>query len=122
MKALNERWRNANKERISSYDRQRAKLNPEIRATKYRNRVARKQSAGGRHTAGDVKNLFTLQRGRCGACRKSIRDKYHVDHVKALSKGGTNGVENLQLLCPTCNLKKGAKDNIVFMREKGYLL
>jgi 5-methylcytosine-specific restriction endonuclease McrA len=122
IKALQDRWRNSNKEKIAAYDKQRAKLNPEAIAAKTRNRAARKKLAGGRHTAQDVRRLFELQHGYCAACRKSIVDGYHVDHVRALSKGGSNGPENLQLLCPTCNLKKGAKENLAFMREKGYLL
>ena len=34
---------------------------------------------------------------------------YHVDHIRALADGGANDRTNLQLLCPTCNIKKGAR-------------
>jgi 5-methylcytosine-specific restriction endonuclease McrA len=33
----------------------------------------------------------------------------HVDHVHPLSKGGKSTPENLQLLCPGCNTRKGAR-------------
>jgi len=39
-----------------------------------------------------------------------------------LSRGGSNDKYNLQLLCPTCNLKKSAKDPIDFAQENGNLL
>jgi len=42
------------------------------------------------------------------ACRK--KPAKSVDHVIALERGGTNKLENLQLLCVKCNKAKGAKD------------
>jgi len=48
--------------------------------------------------------------GKCANCGNECdQDDYHIDHIKPHSKGGTTSVKNGQLLCPTCNLKKGGK-------------
>ena len=66
--------------------------------------------------------LYSLQRGRCINCKKSLNDKYHIDHIQPVAKGGTNYHWNLQLLCPSCNCRKHAKDPIVWANENGRLL
>jgi 5-methylcytosine-specific restriction endonuclease McrA len=43
--------------------------------------------------------------GRCVQCGSS--HKVHCDHVIPYSWGGADTVENLQILCQTCNLRKG---------------
>lgn len=43
----------------------------------------------------------------CLAC--GAKNVLTVDHVIPLSKGGSNGVENLQPLCRSCNSKKSAR-------------
>jgi hypothetical protein len=44
---------------------------------------------------------------RCGDGPPAV--ELHVDHKYPWSKGGTNQLSNLQLLCQRCNLSKGAK-------------
>jgi hypothetical protein len=41
----------------------------------------------------------------CGSCV----GPYHVDHVIPLRLGGRDEITNLQVLCPDCNLRKGAR-------------
>lgn len=53
--------------------------------------------------------LLCEQDAKCVYCGVLLSDKYHIDHKTPVSRGGTNDLENLQLLCVTCNLKKSAK-------------
>jgi 5-methylcytosine-specific restriction endonuclease McrA len=64
----------------------------------------------GSFTARDIVNLYQVQRGLCVLCGVDLRlTRYHVDHIRPIAKGGRNTKENLQLLCPRCNLRKGAR-------------
>jgi 5-methylcytosine-specific restriction endonuclease McrA len=86
-------------------------------------RRARKNQNDGKLSRGIVKKLMSLQRNLCVACKCClIKNKPHLDHIIALSKGGLNIDTNVQLLCATCNIKKRAKHPIDFMQENGYLL
>ena len=56
----------------------------------------------------DKARLHTAQNGKCNGCgfKFPIRDMT-VDHIRPLSKGGSDEPYNLQLLCGPCNLLKG---------------
>ena len=48
------------------------------------------------------------QEGLCNGCRTEFPFRiFEVDHIIPQSRGGTDHLENLQLLCPSCNRIKG---------------
>lgn len=102
------------------------KANPEYVLQAQRNRRAKKKNSIGTHTFEDVLNLLSLQRGRCACCPVKLKtegkEKYHVDHIISLARGGSNDKYNLQILCPSCNLSKHAKDPIDWAQKNGRLL
>jgi hypothetical protein len=56
----------------------------------------------------DVKIQVTVRdNGMCVQCG-SVED-IHFDHMIPWSKGGSNSVNNIQLLCGPCNRRKGAR-------------
>lgn len=115
VRALNAEWIKANPER-----------NREIHRAKSSRRRALKKGAGGDHTASEVRLILLGQRGLCANCKavlvRSGAGKYHVDHIVPIALGGTNDKGNLQCLCPSCNIRKSAKDPIRWANENGRLL
>lgn len=98
------------------------KANPEKYKAYMQARRAREIGAGGRFTGDDIKEIFAAQRGRCAVCTAKLLSRYHIDHIAALSRGGTNHRRNLQILCVSCNTSKSNRDPIEFMRSRGRLL
>lgn len=82
----------------------------------------RRRREGAKLPASVARDLFRLQKGKCAICRCKLPKGYHLDHIEPLARGGTNDRHNVQLLCPTCNTRKGAKDPIAYMQSRGFLL
>ena len=52
--------------------------------------------------------IYKIANGRCELCgRKILFEDMTIDHIKPLSMGGEDNVENIQCTCHTCNLFKG---------------
>lgn len=85
-------------------------------------RVNRRSMKLGRLPKGTVARIGDGQRWKCPICRVGIAKKYHVDHIVPLKRGGRHEPLNIQLLCPTCNVRKSAKDPVAYMQERGFLL
>jgi len=62
--------------------------------------------------------LYGLQSGDCAGCKTHFESRHlEVDHIVARSKGGTDHIENLQLLCGNCNRIKGNR-GMDYLRAK----
>jgi 5-methylcytosine-specific restriction endonuclease McrA len=55
---------------------------------------------------GQRRDQYKAQRAKCYWCGINVGNVYHVDHVIPLSRGGSNGPENIVIACPHCNLSK----------------
>lgn len=73
------------------------------------------------YTYKDINLLKTKQSNKCIYCYKNIKNKYHIDHIVPLSKGGIDSIKNIQILCPLCNMKKHNKDPLLFANNIGRL-
>lgn len=116
------KWNEANIKKRRDIRRRWNAKNAEWLAANRRLRRAMEVGASGRHYADEIKALLKMQRGKCAYCRRDITTNYHADHVIPLARGGSNDIENIQLLCPDCNLRKSDKDPIRFAQENGRLL
>ena len=69
--------------------------------------------------------LFGLQEGKCNGCDMMFPfQNFTTDHIVPVAKGGTDHIENLQLLCNSCNSIKGKRTQeelIVALQEKGFV-
>lgn len=56
------------------------------------------------------RTVYERQQGLCPNCGKYFElGEMHADHILPWSKGGHTVEANCQLLCRTCNLRKGAR-------------
>jgi len=115
-------WRIGNPEIYRESSRRYRERNPDKLAAYARNRRARTARAEGSHTIEDVRKILASQKNKCATCKEYTKDGYHVDHIQPLARGGTNWPDNLQILCPSCNLSKGAKDPVQWANENGMLI
>lgn len=119
---LHEAYYKANKASCNQKSAAWQKANPVAVRIRAVNRRARKLQAGGRLSVGLSAKLFILQKGKCACCKKPLGNKYHLDHIIPLSRGGANTDENIQLLRGICNQQKSATDPVTFMQRRGFLL
>ena len=112
----------ANPEKFRERNKKNYLKTPDIWKNIARNRKALLKKADGKHAQSDVDRIRVSQKDKCAFCKTKLKGLGHIDHIIALSKGGTNWPRNLQLLCVQCNCSKKDKDPIDFARREGRLL
>lgn len=70
-------------------------------------RRARQLGSAGRHTLSEWRTLCDQYDHRCLVCGERL--PLTEDHVIPLSKGGSDGIDNIQPLCLPCNQRKGTR-------------
>ena len=96
-KIIKDRWRAKNRERTNYL----TKLY-----------IYRKKNAEGSITFEQLQEIYK-RNPLCVYC--GINKSNTIDHIIALSKGGSNNFENLVACCINCNSKKGNKDLVKWM-------
>ena len=62
--------------------------------------------------------LYGRQEGLCAGCNHHFPFRnLTVDHITQRSKGGTDHLDNLQLLCSACNSSKGTISQAAFIAK-----
>lgn len=115
-------WSERNKEYHKKLIAQWWADNPEKAREYWSKRRAKRRAASGSHSAEEISNLLKKQNYKCAACNKGIKKKYTVDHIVPLSRGGSNFIENIQMLCRFCNTSKGVQDHVDWAQKNGRLL
>lgn len=89
----------------------------ELRRAHYRNNPAaykayaskRKAAMKASHEPYSRREIYDRHDGRCALCNAEVPyepGSFHLDHIIAISRGGTDTPDNLQLTCPSCNWAK----------------
>jgi 5-methylcytosine-specific restriction endonuclease McrA len=110
-------WREKNPEIQRALSQDWSKRNKERRRVLEQNRRALKARSGGSHTLDQIHSLLKKQGNKCTYCRADVSERYHIDHKTPIALGGSNGIRNLQILCPLCNQRKHKKDHKTFTKQ-----
>lgn len=115
-------WRKKNPELYLEKQRARQRGTNEKRRIRNANRKALLAAIPGFFIKEDIDQLFEEQGGVCAAphCETSLQNGYHVDHILAVTRGGTNWPHNLQLLCGPCNCSKRDRDYQEWVEEQAH--
>lgn len=58
------------------------------------------------------KALFRRESRCCWCHRQLIMETATIEHVRPLSRGGSNDIDNLRLACEPCNKRRGSKHTV----------
>ncbi len=100
-------WQRNNADKVKGYKRDWKQRNPDA-VTAHKNARRAASLKGGKYTAKEWRELCDFYGNVCLSC--GTDKDITVDHVKPLSIGGTNTIDNLQPLCGSCNYRKGRKE------------
>lgn len=103
------RYRETHREQIAAAHKDWCQRNKLARCESRSRYYARKLGAKGSHTIEDIIKRMDAQQGTCFWCGVEYGEDYEVDHIIALSRGGSNSMRNIVIACGSCNASKCAK-------------
>lgn len=110
IRSKNQKYQEANRHKTRAWSKKWYEENKETSFNQVYRRRHKIKEQGHRLSRGLAKYLYEAQKGLCAVCSADLAvTKYHRDHIVPIAKGGLHIDSNIQLLCPTCNLSKGAK-------------
>jgi len=116
------RWQENHRPKRNAQNRAWAKRNPD-KVVAANRRTHAERRAFRSFSKADLDRIWQRQKGRCVYCHGVLkRHGSHLDHIRAVARGGSNDSVNLQFLCASCNLKKQAQPPEMFARSMGWLL
>ena len=71
------------------------------------NQAAKKRGALDKITEVDISFHYVAQQELCYYCHEELNDRFHVDHLLPIARGGKNIFQNLAIVCEFCNQTKG---------------
>lgn len=117
-------WYLKNKDSKIEKSKEYAKKNPEKGVISMnKRRFYQKNTSDNTITKLSLLELLIKQNYKCNICQSDISKEKHIDHIISLSKNGAHSISNIQYLCPTCNRRKGVKDNFKInsiIKQKNY--
>lgn len=106
-------------EKQAEWSREWALKNPEkVRAIQHNYKARRRTSEACGASSKEICAWSESQTKVCYWCGIKCAESYHIDHYHPLSRGGKHEIENLVIACPTCNVRKNAKDPYEFAQKE----
>lgn len=101
-------------DRLAENLRQQRRYRADLEASRMRGRLrslrerARRWKVTGSCSSKDVEWIFAEQGGKCAGfeCSVVFQNDFEIDHRDPISRGGSNGPDNIALLCRNCNAQK----------------
>lgn len=119
-KALSDKKYSAkNKEKIAEYRSRYWREHKAERLAYYHSWRAKQLGVKDTLTAAEISHLIDTQES-CFYCQSS--KKLTIEHIKTMTKGGDNTLENVTLVCHSCNESKKNKEVEVWLAAKNYII
>jgi 5-methylcytosine-specific restriction endonuclease McrA len=116
-------YRAANEEHLKAIKLEwRAKNALAVRMIRFTYVAKRRAQVRAGDSSRKIRQWVDAQKKVCHWCGKKCKDDFHIDHIQPLARGGLHVTTNLCIACPTCNIRKNARDPIEFAQSLGLLL